>query len=144
LFVTASGVSHHLETGSCTHATNLNRDTIHRAIRSRDPNGVITKAQLEWHSEIEATDKCWNGYGYECYLCHSVYDSLSMLNMHVNSGPHRQSIYHCPNKGCSKEFVSLAGVFNHLESESCGFIRFEKVQRSLNGFFDGRTRLISF
>ncbi|KAF8251394.1 hypothetical protein K440DRAFT_647686 [Wilcoxina mikolae CBS 423.85] len=143
-FVTASGVSHHLETGSCSHATNLNRDSLHQMIRNRDPNGLITKKQLERHSEVEATDKCWNGYGYECYICHNVYNSLRELNRHINSGPHRQKIYHCPQRGCSKEFVSLAALFNHLESEACGFIRFEKVQRQVMGFLDGRTRLINF
>ncbi|KAH0357181.1 hypothetical protein KCU81_g163, partial [Aureobasidium melanogenum] len=42
-FVTASGVSHHLETSSCPKAKNLSSSVIHRALRQRDPNGVITE-----------------------------------------------------------------------------------------------------
>lgn len=136
-------MSHHLETGSCPNAASLNRNTIHKAIQQRDPHGLVTMKQLEWHAEVEATDRCWNGYGYECYLCHKVYNSLRDLNSHVNSGPHRQKIYHCPNRGCSKEFVSLAALFNHLESESCGFISFEKVQKSVTGILGGH-RYIAF
>lgn len=69
--------------------------------------------------------------------------SSRALNQHANSPVHQQSIYHCPNEArkCGKQFVSLAGFFNHLESEACGFIRFEKVQeaqRSLTDVMSGR------
>jgi hypothetical protein len=40
--------------------------------------------------------------------------------------------------------VTLAALFNHLESESCGFVRFESVQRSAGEFLMGRQRLIGF
>jgi stress-induced morphogen len=143
MFVTASGVSHHLETGSCPRAPNLNRETIHKMIHARDPNRFVTKNQLEWHGEFQVTDNSWNGSAYECYLCHRAFSSLAELNRHVNSGPHRQKIYHCPNRGCAKEFVRLASLFNHLESESCGFIRFEGVQKQVAGFLDS-SRLIGF
>ena len=136
-------MSHHLETGSCSRAPNINRDTIHDALQSRDPHGVITKKQLEWHSEYEVTDSSWNGYGYECYLCANVYDTLRDLNKHVNSGAHREKIYHCPNRSCSTEFVSLGGLFNHLESETCGFMKFEKVRKRVGDVLDG-SRLIKF
>lgn len=31
---------------------------------------------------------------------------------------------------CRKQFVALAGLFNHLESESCEYMRCEKVQQA--------------
>jgi hypothetical protein len=52
-------------------------------------------------------------------------------------------IYHCPSFTCGKEFVTLAALFNHLESESCGFTKFMRVQRSVDGFFNA-SRAITF
>ncbi|KAF3392826.1 hypothetical protein F1880_008543 [Penicillium rolfsii] len=134
-FVSASGVSHHLETGSCANAKNLNRESIAKLVRRADPNGIITNKQIEWHdqgaaSTYTATNAAYNGQAWECYMCHREFMSSRALNQHANSPVHQQSIYHCPNlaRRCGKQFVSLAGFFNHLESESCGFIRFEKVQ----------------
>lgn len=54
-YVTASGVSHHLERGACPNAPQMNRTTTHRMIRKLDPNGVITNNQLEWYPEQGAT-----------------------------------------------------------------------------------------
>ena len=131
-YVTASGLSHHLETGSCPQAPNITRDTLHHAIRSRDRGDFITKPAERRLIEWQATAETWNGDGYECYLCHREFNALSSLNQHLTSPAHRQKIYRCPNhRGCSLEFVSLAGLFNHLESESCGYIRFENVRKSL-------------
>lgn len=56
-----------------------------------------------------------------------------------------QEIYHCPNKvRCGSQFTTLAGMFNHLESESCGFIKFNGVQRNVAGILAGNQRLIGF
>ncbi|KAA8894569.1 hypothetical protein FN846DRAFT_402905 [Sphaerosporella brunnea] len=144
-FVTASGVSHHLETGSCPNAPTVNRQSLYHNIRSRDSQGFITdQKQLEWHSEMSATERSWNGYNYECYLCHREFSELRTLNRHLNSPIHQQKLYHCPNRQCSREFVSLAAMFNHLESETCQFIRFGQVQQRVTGILTGRQRLIGF
>ncbi|KAJ5618716.1 hypothetical protein N7528_006827 [Penicillium herquei] len=132
-FVTASGVSHHLETGSCPKAPNLNRQTIAKMIRRLDTQGIIANKQLEWHEEenveYTVTNRAYNGYNWECYLCHREFGSARALTQHLNSPAHAQKAYHCPNRrGCQKQFVSLAALFNHLESESCQYMRFEKVQ----------------
>jgi hypothetical protein len=81
---------------------------------------------------------------YGCYLCGNVYTTPPELNTHINSGPHRQRIYHCSNNRWSTEFVSLGAFFNHLESDTCGFIRFERVRNTVTGFLDGSSRLITF
>jgi hypothetical protein len=65
------------------------------------------------------------------------------LNSHLNSPAHREKVYHCPGRGCGKEFRALAPLFNHLESESCGAVRFETVQRNVGGILGGN-RLIAF
>lgn len=143
-YVSASGLTQHIETGSCSRAPNLNREAILRIIRERDPHGIITNKHIEWHKEENvryvATDRAFNGFYWECYMCHREFDAVNALNAHLNSPAHKQKIYHCPNsKGkCGKQFVSLAGFFNHLESGSCGFMRFEKVQRQVEDVLQGR------
>ena len=147
-YTTASGLTHHVETGSCPHATGLNRETILRMVRERDPHGIITNKQIEWHKEenvkYSATNRAFNNSYWECYMCHNEFNTVNALNMHLNSPVHKQKVYHCPNsKGkCGKQFVTLAGLFNHLESEACAFIRFEKVQQQVGNVLQGR-KLIS-
>lgn len=63
--------------------------------------------------------------------------------MHLNSTVHQQTLYHCPNRNCNRDFKALAGVINHLESESCGFMRFDSVQRKVGSIVDARY-MISF
>ncbi|OCK82724.1 hypothetical protein K432DRAFT_348567 [Lepidopterella palustris CBS 459.81] len=146
-FTTASGVSHHLESSTCPRARNLNREAIYQTIKGRDPHGLITQKLLTYtddSTQTIATTAAWNGSGYECYICHRSFSSLRGLNQHVGSPVHKQKIYHCPGRQCGRPLVSLAALFSHLESETCGFIRFEKVQQSVGDFLTGGQRLISF
>jgi hypothetical protein len=147
-FTTATGVTHHLETGACPNARSLNRDTILTEVRRRDPNHLITKKLLTFHDNVSsttATSASWNGNSglYECYLCHKGFRELKSLNSHVNSPAHKEKVYHCPGRACGREFRALAPLFNHLESESCGAVRFDAVQRNVGGFLSGQ-RLIGF
>lgn len=146
-FTTASGLSHHLERGACPRAPSLNRETIYRMVRARDPGGLITRKTIGWKDEENATyqasSQTWNGSRYECYLCHRGFKQLSGLNQHLESSVHKQQVYRCPNRQCFKNFATLAGLFNHLESESCHFIRFERVQRSVEAVFNSG-RVIAF
>ncbi|KAK0363552.1 hypothetical protein LTR02_006202 [Friedmanniomyces endolithicus] len=146
---TASGLLHHLETASCPHARTLNRDRILQIVRERDPHHLITNKQIGWHAEdspsttYSATDAAWNGYEWECYLCHRGFGTVRALDQHLNSSVHRQKTYHCPKAGCGREFAALAALFGHWESESCGFMRFEKVQGRVGDVLSGG-RLIGF
>jgi len=147
-FVTASGLSHHLEGGSCPKAQSLDRQKIWQLVRKRDPSGFITKNLLEFPGYTLSQEwnprSAWNGYGYECYLCHRAFEESGSLTQHLKSPTHQQNVYHCPNRIlCGKEFVSLAALFNHLESESCKFIKFESVQKGVHSVMSGN-RLISF
>jgi hypothetical protein len=113
-------------------------------IRARDPQSHITKKQIQWHQQenvtYSATEHAFNGYNWECYLCPSNFSSASALNAHLNSSAHKQKAYHCPNStaACKKDFVTLAALFNHLESEACAFMRFEKVQQRVGTVLQGR------
>lgn len=142
----ATGLVHHLERGNCPNAP-LDRDSLYLAVRRRDPDGVLSKKLLEFHgsSEYSATEQAYNHRldGYQCYMCGKVYDRLNSLNQHLASPAHQQAYYHCPNRRCGREFTTLAATMNHLESESCGFMRFDAVQSNVGRILDSR-RMISF
>ncbi|KAI5818545.1 hypothetical protein BZA77DRAFT_261318 [Pyronema omphalodes] len=144
-YTTATGLSHHLESGSCR--TGINRETIYQTIRQRDPRGVFTHKLLEYPSTerfnqtVSATAKSWNGTAYECPLCDREYRTLVALNQHLNSSIHQQNLYHCPR--CNKQAKTLAALLNHFESESCGFVTFDGVQRNVEGIVTGG-RMIQF
>lgn len=86
-FATATGMTHHLEGGACPRAQGLDRDRLYRFVRRKDPDSLISKRLIDWHGSdsYEATDQAWNGRGYECYLCGSVFSRLSGLNQHLKS-----------------------------------------------------------
>ncbi|KAL2828375.1 hypothetical protein BJY01DRAFT_240910 [Aspergillus pseudoustus] len=111
-YTTASGLSHHLETGCCSGAPKMNRETIYRTVSELDTKRLLTHPN-GWQDDANAqyivTPKAWNGFGWECYLCIS------------------SKIYHCPNKKCLKPFATLADLFNHLKSERSLVKSFEQV-----------------
>ncbi|KAI0008992.1 hypothetical protein F4779DRAFT_628130 [Xylariaceae sp. FL0662B] len=145
-YATATGLTHHIERGSCPNARGVNRDTLYKFVRSKDSGGIITKNLVGWpgSTQYEANSRSYNRYrqGWECYLCHQLFGQLSSLNQHLNSPIHQETLYHCPNWQCRKEFTTLAGIINHLESESCGCTRFENVQRGIQDVVSGN-RLIT-
>ncbi|KLU85573.1 hypothetical protein MAPG_04596 [Magnaporthiopsis poae ATCC 64411] len=144
-YTAAAGVVSHLEAGGCPNARHLSRDALYRFVRSRDPHGIISKRLIGWHgeSQFEATDRTWNGYGYECYFCHREFNKLHSLNQHLSSPAHQQAYYHCPKSSCRSEFRTLASFVNHLESESCGYMRFSEVQNQAAQMIRGG-RLIGY
>lgn len=143
---TATGLVHHLERGNCPNAP-LDRDKLYRIIRQKDPNGVIAKKLLEGSGpktyERLANSNSWNPRrrGYECYLCHRLFNSLHGLDQHITSPVHQQSLYHCPNRACGRDFTTLAAVMNHLESESCNFMRFSAVQKNVQRIVNPRNMI---
>lgn len=86
-FATATGVAHHVESGSCPKARNVNRDELYKLIRSKDPEGLISKKLIGWTGSgtYEATGSSWNGQAYECYLCDRSFNQVHGLNQHLNS-----------------------------------------------------------
>ncbi|CAM1511829.1 Fc.00g093420.m01.CDS01 [Cosmosporella sp. VM-42] len=135
-----------LERGACPRAP-LDRDKLYRVIRQYDSNSTISKNLLEWEGTrtYEATGRAWNAHceAYECYICHSLFLSLTSLNQHLASPKHQQALYHCPNPSCRKDFSTLGGAVNHWESESCGFMRFQAVQKNVQRIVNP-SRMISF
>lgn len=54
----------------------------------------------------------------------------------------QQALYHCPKRTCAKDFTTLGALINHLESETCGFVRFGAVQANINGLVSGNRLLL--
>jgi Zinc finger, C2H2 type len=144
-FTSASGLTHHLERGACSSAPYLNREKILQLVRRQDPHGLITNKQIEWHKEesfeYQVTREAYNGDAWECYICHREFRLASDLTRHLNSSAHKQQVYHCPNFQCEKQFVTLAALFNHLESEKCQFMKFARVQQQVHDIVTGQKRI---
>ncbi|XXG94293.1 hypothetical protein Hte_000547 [Hypoxylon texense] len=122
-FATATGLAHHLESGGCAHASSLNRDEVYKAVRAKDPGGLISKKLIGWHGSsptYEATGMAWNGSAWECYFCHRNFLRVESLNQHLNSPAHQQPLYHCPNRnGCGRDFKTLAAISPYGDLQSC-------------------------
>ncbi|EPE08389.1 zinc c2h2 finger domain containing protein [Ophiostoma piceae UAMH 11346] len=146
-FATATGVTHHLERGSCPSAQNVNRDSMYKFVRRNDPSGSISKRLLTWDGEPEpgpalaTADRAWNGSFFQCYICQRQFTKITGLNQHLQSSVHMQQLYHCPNHECRKDFKTLAALVNHFESESCGFMRFGQVQSGISDMVSGQRLL---
>ncbi|RCI16407.1 hypothetical protein L249_1988 [Ophiocordyceps polyrhachis-furcata BCC 54312] len=136
-YTTATGVTHHLESGSCPCARCLDRDQIYRIIGFTDADGFISNNLRDWKQSYDyaATERCFNGHRYECFLCDRQFNRMSQLTQHLNSPTHQMALYHCPNAMCRQEFKSLAGIINHFESEACGVTTFENIQGQMDGLF---------
>lgn len=127
-FVTASGVVIHLESGSCP--SGLNRQKINEEIRRLDRNNVITRPMITMPGYKNvgtiATERSWNGRQYECCLCSREFGTLQALNAHMRSPIHEQAMYRCPKTSCGTNFKLLSSLVQHVESESCGVMKFSK------------------
>lgn len=125
----------------------MDRQSLLHLLQSRDPHSLITNKQFD-SEELPAliSEYAFNGSDWECFLCDRVFSASNSLLQHLESRIHQHKGYHCPNTtDCEREFVSLAGVFSHLESESCDYMSFEKVQqvqRQFSGVLTGRKMIV--
>lgn len=130
-FATASGVTIHLESGQCS--SGLDRHKINTMIQRMDRGNVITRPMIAMpgYDDVQtiATERAWNGRGYECYLCGKSFRTLQGLNSHLKSPVHEQDFYHCPQRSCGRTYKLLSALIQHVESESCGLMRFVQVQQ---------------
>ncbi|CDO76264.1 hypothetical protein BN946_scf184470.g22 [Trametes cinnabarina] len=149
-FVSNAALILHLESGGCV--SRMNREQINRIMERVDRGNIITNPSrlITGGSSGErvlgqwATDRAWNGAGYECYLCHRTYRSLPALNQHLQSAAHAERIYRCPTNfyGCGTEFPTLSAFCQHVEAGRCGVCRFRRdVDRVLEGLSNGMKRL---
>ena len=130
-FIAYGDLALHLESGTCPGGSN--RRTVDKlSMRAANINNVVVqlignqaKAQV---AGTWATERAWNGYQYECVLCHNEFGTLRSLNAHLGSPVHAEPHYHCPTMyhGCSREFTTLGGLLSHIERGECGVTKFRK------------------
>ena len=69
----------------------MNRDLMHRLVRSKDEDGRISLRSIFGDPvdaakvKYVANETAWNGKWYECHFCHEEFRSLNGLNSHLNS-----------------------------------------------------------
>ncbi|KAG8699117.1 hypothetical protein FRC08_005497 [Ceratobasidium sp. 394] len=134
----------HLDTNSCV--SGITRQTINRAVTRLDRNNLITNPNRMITASTEsyqATRRAWNGYNFECYLCHKEFNTLLALNQHLASPIHERAIYRCPKlgTGCNLEFKTLGALFQHVENGSCGVRKFKVVQEGIDTLMQGMKRI---
>src|ERR1700735_4994166 len=119
-FVSRSALLLHLEGGACR--SGIDRTTVNKYVRQYDTNIIITDPArfltdgTSDNIKYYASDRSWNGYGYECYLCHRSFASLVALNQHLGSPVHQDKIYICPSSTCRARFTALSALCQHIES----------------------------
>ena len=144
--VSSSALFQHLEEGVCH--SGIDRTTINKYVRQYDSNNIITdpsrlltSGTASENTKYYASERSWNGYKYECYLCHGTYTSLSSLNQHLASPIHQNKIYICPASTCRARFTTLSALCQHIESEKCGVSKFKAVQHTMDSLLGQMGRL---
>lgn len=138
-FVSHADLTLHYESGTCP--SGATRRVLNDFVVRSDRNNVVTNParliagpsrQPEVVS-LRATVAAWNGYAFECILCHKNYHSLPALNAHLNSPAHADKIFRCPTQynGCNTEFSTLSGLLQHVERSSCGVTMFQRQIRNV-------------
>lgn len=128
-FATPSAVVHHLESKCCRAAVWMNLGKLHDIILNLDPQNLLTIPVADPEDYPVIVDQA-SGDGHKCGICSRVFGKAAGLKAHLKSPVHRVPIYHCVNspEQCDKQFVTLAALWNHLESEACGIMWFEDLE----------------
>lgn len=145
-FITYGDLALHLESGACVSGVTrqIIDSTIVRYDRSNvitNPSRLLTSSNGPVQQTVWATDLSWNGYAYECVICHRTFGSLGALNAHLQSPAHADAIYRCPPSygGCNMEFRTVSGLLQHVERGNCGVSRF---RQQITNTLDGLTRQV--
>jgi hypothetical protein len=136
-FVSVSAMMMHLDEGFCV--SGINRDKVNRFVVEHDRNNVITNPNRFITGGVITTitytvsDRAYNGRLWECYLCSREFRGKAALTQHLNSPRHQEKIYRCPRTDCLREFTTLSGIMQHIESESCEAYRFRAIRDAVIG-----------
>ncbi|KAI0320974.1 hypothetical protein OF83DRAFT_1168819 [Amylostereum chailletii] len=148
-FPTMSALIAHAESDS--RAGGLTRAYVNRYIVERDRTNLITNPSRliggpggyrpPTTTTMWATDRSWNGWEWECVLCHRTFAAKDALNKHLQSPRHAEKIYRCPGTSCRAEFAALSALVRHVEDEGCDVKRFVQVQGAIDGLVHGMRAL---
>jgi hypothetical protein len=145
-FKTPSAVAMHIESG-CHNITRHQVTAFVHELKvvpttsvSRRLKGPILPSAAIMTS---ATQLAFNGYAYECYLCHHTFMTLERLNAHLNSPAHDADEFKCLNPACKTEFKLISGLIQHIESGSCGLVKFNLIPGLIQHSESGSCELVS-
>lgn len=151
-FVSVGAMTLHLEHGTCV--SGMNRNQVNRLAVQYDRNNVITKPNrlltgggsssglyAFTTTTFIVSNKAHNGQAWECYLCNSEFRRKADLQKHLDSPRHQEKMYRCPRSDCRKEFTTLSGFMQHVESQACEAYRFRAVQDVTRGLSSSLRRL---
>ncbi|KAA1478130.1 hypothetical protein DENSPDRAFT_787681 [Dentipellis sp. KUC8613] len=148
-FVSGSALVLHFESGTCP--SGLTRQELNRLVVRADRNNLITNpsrliagsdgARAPPITKTWATERSWNGYAYECFLCNRCFGTLVSLNKHLQSPRHEEKIYRCPNATCQMQFPTLSSFVQHAENGRCGVRQFKQVKNALDEIVGGMRSL---
>ena len=160
-FVLHAALALHFESGTCP--SGMTRAQLNQLVVRADANNYITNSSRLLTGPLGrseppattvtwATERSWNGFAYQCFLCNRTFDNLAWLNQHLQSPVHQDKIYRCPKSDCDADFVALSGLCQHVEGGSCGVRMFRQVQDVMDGLtrgfrtltFQGSTRTAVF
>ncbi|KAI0637525.1 hypothetical protein C8Q77DRAFT_1046942 [Trametes polyzona] len=152
-FVSKAALILHLESGSCV--SGMSRQDVNKIVAQIDRSNIITNparmiagapgSARPTVTGMWATERAWNGTGFECYLCHRTYRSLPALNQHLQSPAHTDKLYRCPSAwyGCGAEFSTLSAFCQHVEGGKCGVRRFQNEFDRVMGQLSGGMRQLT-
>lgn len=140
-FVSISALILHAESGTCP--SGVTRAQVDAFVARKDRRNVITNPNRmikgpdgsqrpPEETEYWATQRSWNGWAYECFLCAAEFNTLGSLNAHLKSPRHRSLIYRCPQSSCGMQFRVLSALSQHVESGSCGVRKHRQVQNLMD------------
>jgi uncharacterized C2H2 Zn-finger protein len=147
-FKAPSAIAHHLESGR----HGVNRHQITAAVQALDIIPTISlKRRINAPGTIVgvptlirylATPLAFNGFAYECHICHSMFRSLSSLTSHLNSPAHDVDQFKCPR--CAKHFKLISALVQHIESGCCGLAPFQRVMHHFQNMTALFSRALTF
>jgi hypothetical protein len=146
-FNAPSAIAHHLESGR----HGINRRQVTAAIqalnivptislnrRIKAPGSTSVSTFIRYY----ATPRAFNGFAYECHICHSTFRSLFSLTSHLNSPAHDVDQFKCPR--CAKHFKLISALLQHIESGSCGLARFQQIMHHFKNMIARFSRALKF
>ena len=150
-FISYADLAAHLEAGTCPGG--FTRRNFNAMVIRADTNNIITNRNrlIGYGPEgsrvvkMWANASAWNGYGYECALCHKEFRILSALNAHLSSPAHEEAIYRCPVEfnGCAREYRTISGLLSHIERSECGVTRYRRqIGNALSNVASGRRLIV--
>ncbi|KAM0753274.1 hypothetical protein T439DRAFT_333138 [Meredithblackwellia eburnea MCA 4105] len=152
MFISRAALVLHWESSTCK--SGMTRQALDAHIRSHEAGRAVLNPRLlltdstnqPATTTYRATERAWNheAQAYECYFCHSLFNSLAGLNQHLASPKHSGSAiktYRCPNLDCRRELSTLSGLVQHIELGSCGVQRFDQVKNAMDALVRGARSL---